>query len=56
MNDQCQQQTKAKLTKPVRKPKAIWVETIFFAEVEYRDITSEGQLWQSSFKGLKQKP
>ena len=32
--------------------KAAWVETSFFAEVEYRDITSEGLLRQSSFKGL----
>jgi bifunctional non-homologous end joining protein LigD len=44
---------KSKLTKPIRKPKATWVEPSFFAEVEYRDITSEGLLRQSSFKGLK---
>jgi bifunctional non-homologous end joining protein LigD len=43
---------KSKLTKPVKKPKAIWVEPSFMAEVEYRDITSEGLLRQSSFKGL----
>ena len=41
-----------KLTKPVRKPKAAWVEPKFYAEVEYRDTTSEGLLRQSSFKGL----
>jgi bifunctional non-homologous end joining protein LigD len=41
---------KSKLTKPVRKPKATWVEATFIAEVEYRDITSEGLLRQSSFK------
>jgi len=46
---------KSKLTKPVRKPKAIWVEPKFFAEVEYRDITSEGLLRASSFKGLSRK-
>jgi bifunctional non-homologous end joining protein LigD len=46
---------KSKLTKPIKKPKATWVEPIFFAEVEYRDITSEGLLRQSSFKGLKRK-
>jgi bifunctional non-homologous end joining protein LigD len=34
------------------EPKAAWVEPSFFAEVEYRDITSEGLLRQSSFKGL----
>ena len=44
---------KSKLTKQVRKPKATWVEPSFVAEVEYRDITSEGLLRQSSFKGLK---
>jgi bifunctional non-homologous end joining protein LigD len=44
---------KSKLTKPIKKPKAVWVEPSFSAEVEYRDITSEGLLRQSSFKGLK---
>lgn len=44
---------KSKLTRPVKKPKATWVEPKFFADVEYRDITSEGLLRQSSFKGLK---
>jgi hypothetical protein len=33
---------KSKLTKQVRKPKATWVEPTFFADIEYRDITSEG--------------
>jgi bifunctional non-homologous end joining protein LigD len=42
---------KSKLTKPIKKPKATWVEPSF-AEVEYRDIMSEGLLRQSSFKGL----
>lgn len=45
---------KAKLTKAIRKPKATWVEPKFFAKVEYRDITSEGLLRQSSFKTLKE--
>jgi len=44
---------KSKLTRPIKKPKAVWVEPSFTAEVEYRDITSEGLLRQSSFKGLK---
>jgi bifunctional non-homologous end joining protein LigD len=44
---------KSKLTKQVRKPKATWVEPSFTAEIEYRDITSDGLLRQSSFKGLK---
>jgi len=35
---------KSKLTKPIRKPKATWVEPSLTAEVEYRDITSEGLL------------
>ena len=43
---------KSKLTKQVKKPKATWVEPKFSAEIEYRDITSEGLLRQSSFKGL----
>ena len=43
---------KSKLTKPVRKPKATWVEPSFVADIEYRDITSEGLLRASSFKGL----
>jgi bifunctional non-homologous end joining protein LigD len=43
---------KSKLTKPIRKPKATWVEPSFMAEVEFRDITSDGLLRQSSFKGL----
>lgn len=46
---------KTKLTKPIKKPKATWVEPTFFAEVEYRDITSEGLLRASSFKGLTRK-
>jgi bifunctional non-homologous end joining protein LigD len=43
---------KSKLTKPIRKPKATWVEPTFVADVEYRDITSEGLLRASSFRGL----
>jgi bifunctional non-homologous end joining protein LigD len=43
---------KSKLTRTIRKPKATWVEPKFFADVEYRDITSEGLLRASSFKGL----
>lgn len=44
---------KSKLTKSIKKPKATWVEPSFVADVEFRDITSEGLLRQSSFKGLK---
>jgi bifunctional non-homologous end joining protein LigD len=46
---------KSKLTKPVKKPKATWVEPTFIADVEYRDITSEGLLRASSFTGLSRK-
>lgn len=46
---------KALLTKTIKKPKATWVEPRFFADVEYRDITSEGLLRASSFKGLSRK-
>ena len=34
----------SRLTRKVRKPKAKWVEPRFYAEVEYRDITSDGLL------------
>jgi bifunctional non-homologous end joining protein LigD len=44
---------KSILTKPIEKPKATRVEPTFMAEVEYRDITSEGLLPQSSLKGLE---
>jgi bifunctional non-homologous end joining protein LigD len=44
---------KSKLTKAIRKSNATWVEPTFTAEIEFRDITSEGLLRQSSFKGLK---
>jgi len=43
---------KSKLTKNIKKPKATWVEPKFYADVEYRDVTSEGLLRASSFKGL----
>ena len=43
---------KSKLSKPLKKPKATWVEPVFTAEIEYRDISSEGLLRASSFKGL----
>ena len=43
---------KSKLTRPIKKPKATWVEPKFTADIEYRDITSEGLLRASSFKGL----
>ena len=46
---------KSKLTKAIRKPKATWVEPTFVADIEYRDITSEGLLRASSFKGLARK-
>lgn len=46
---------KSKLSKPLRKPKATWVEPVFAADIEYRDITSDGLLRASSFKGLSRK-
>jgi bifunctional non-homologous end joining protein LigD len=46
---------KSKLTKPITKPKATWVKPTFVADIEYRDITSEGLLRASSFKGLSRK-
>jgi bifunctional non-homologous end joining protein LigD len=46
---------KSKLTRTIRKPKATWVEPKFYADVECRDITSEGLLRASSFKRLSRK-
>ena len=47
--------SKPELTKAIKEAKATWVEPKFFADVEYRDITSEGLLRASSFKGLFRK-
>jgi bifunctional non-homologous end joining protein LigD len=44
----------SRLTQKVRKPKAKWVEPRFYADVEYRDITSDGLLRQSAFKGMNE--
>jgi hypothetical protein len=41
--------------RPRKLAKATWVEPTFVADVEYRDITSEGLLRASSFKGLSRK-
>ncbi|WP_081435094.1 hypothetical protein [Nitrobacter hamburgensis] len=46
------QSSKPMLTKPIRKPKATWVEPTFYADIEYRDLKSEGLLRASSFKRL----
>ncbi|MCA1549767.1 non-homologous end-joining DNA ligase [Bradyrhizobium sp. BRP19] len=46
---------KQKLTKHIKKPRATWVEPKFYADIEYRDITSEGLLRASSFKGLSRR-
>ena len=43
---------KSKLSKQLKKPKATWVEPVFTAEIEYRDITSEGLLRASALKGF----
>ena len=43
---------KSRLTKLIKKPKATWVEPEFFADIEYRDVTSDGLLRASAFKGL----
>jgi bifunctional non-homologous end joining protein LigD len=42
----------SKLTKPIRDPKATWVDPKFLAEVEYRDVTADGLLRAAAFKGL----
>jgi bifunctional non-homologous end joining protein LigD len=36
----------------IRAPKSTWVQPKLSAEVEYRDITADGRLRQSSFKKL----
>ncbi|WFU75034.1 hypothetical protein [Bradyrhizobium sp. CB2312] len=46
---------KSRLSKQLKRPKATWVEPKFVAEIEYRDVTSEGLLRASSFKGLSRK-
>jgi bifunctional non-homologous end joining protein LigD len=46
---------KSKLTRPIKKPKATWVEPQFYADIKYPDITSEGLLRASSFKGLSRR-
>jgi bifunctional non-homologous end joining protein LigD len=46
---------KSKLTRPIKKPKATWVEPQFYADTEYRDITWDGLLRASSFKGLSRR-
>ncbi|WP_244626558.1 hypothetical protein [Bradyrhizobium ivorense] len=33
---------KGKLSKPLKKPKAMWVEPVLTAKIECRDIRSEG--------------
>jgi bifunctional non-homologous end joining protein LigD len=47
---------RARLAKRLKKKEATWVEPRLFADIEYRDITSDGQLRHSSFKGLTTKP
>jgi bifunctional non-homologous end joining protein LigD len=39
--------------KPLRKKDTVWVEPSVEAEIEFRDITSDGMLRHASFKGLK---
>lgn len=46
---------KSRLSGNVKKPKATWVDPKLLADVEFRDITSEGYLRHSSFKGLTPK-
>jgi bifunctional non-homologous end joining protein LigD len=46
--------SKSRLAKAPRTKGATWVEPKCLADVEYRDITSEGYLRHSSFKGLRE--
>jgi hypothetical protein len=40
------------VTKPIKKPKATWVEPSFQAEVEYRDIT-KGRCGRTASSGFR---
>ena len=40
------------LTKKIRKPDTAWVEPVLIANIEYTEMTSDGQLRHPSFKGL----
>src|SRR5229473_2496989 len=44
--------SKSRLVKAPRLKGATWVGPKYLADVEYRDITAEGYLRHSSFKGL----
>jgi bifunctional non-homologous end joining protein LigD len=39
--------------RPLRKKDTVWVEPTLEADIEFRDITSDGMLRHASFKGLK---
>jgi len=39
--------------KPLTKKDTVWVEPKVEADIEFRDITSDGMLREASFKGLK---
>jgi hypothetical protein len=44
---------RSKLTRPIKKPKATWVEPTFYTDVEYRDITptvGSGQALSKAFR------
>ena len=45
---------KSPLTKPVKKPKAIWVKPKMLVDVEYRAVTADGFLRHASFKGVRE--
>jgi bifunctional non-homologous end joining protein LigD len=45
---------KSPLTKPVKKPKATWVQPDLLIDVEYRAVTPDGRLRHASFKGVRE--
>jgi bifunctional non-homologous end joining protein LigD len=40
--------------KPIKKPKAQWLQLKLKVEVEYRAVTADGKLRHPSFKGLRE--
>ncbi|WP_456734445.1 ATP dependent DNA ligase [Bradyrhizobium sp. USDA 3364] len=46
---------KSKLSKPLRRSKATWVDPVLQRRSNTADITSEGLLRASSFKGVSRK-
>ncbi|THK34016.1 DNA ligase D [Ensifer sp. MPMI2T] len=44
---------KSRLSHPIKKPKATWVEPQVYAEIDYGGVTDDGLLREPVFKGLR---